>query len=308
MAPSQLKQHQPAARTVSASSSHHSDDKLCCFQQLDVFDLDDYIYSLFQIDDLFRYFRQTSHIYRWLEWLKPVILPSLTILWTRGQTPGAKALNLQLSSTLDTSRPHHHNMSNMQQQPFVASLQILLHLFLSVGIPNFYDKLQRSWWQRQSPDSSITAAHGSEFLGRDVPTNTSLERRARQRKQHVIRLLFHTIDTILPLIRLGLLLSIWRSLSDPNSKSQVLPPSLSLLISGLRYYPLPNPINASTSTPERNDPNLAATSISPLLNVLFGHRRWLQQETTRFFPLLITPLLHSSQETQTLIHEYCARY
>jgi hypothetical protein len=135
---------------------------------------------------------------------------------------------------------------------------------------------------------------------------------ARRRRRLVLKKFFQTVDTALPTIRLGLLLSCWASSSSssssPTAAAGVPSPDLALLLSGLRYTAVVDDPGPPGGPPPSQPTSASASASSPSssLFVLYGHRRWLQQECLDLWPAVVGPLLATVSETAGMVGEIWA--
>jgi hypothetical protein len=143
--------------------------------------------------------------------------------------------------------------------------------------------------------------------------------RAVQRRRLVLTKFFQWIDTVIPIIRLGLLLNFWRTVSsfedDGSSKvsrrATTIPrcnvPNLAMLLSGLAYHAATTPKTGAVTTTTTSFSSEATTTAARHAGffVLFAHRRWVHQE---MIPLLwymvVSPVLVSVSETYHMIRRF----
>ena len=238
-------------------------------EMLDIPMLDEYLHTLLlpQVDGMLQY----------LPWKAPaaikIALLQFATLWiSQGQTPATRALKLELALSSPSSAPRPK-----KRQPMVSLVhqRLIVYGILSIGLPRLYQYIRDKWMQqRQRPES--------------IPEDeTSIQRLARERRVQTVETMFRMVDTVVPMIRLSLLLSCW---SLYSRKKTTLTPNLAMWLVGWQY------------TYTRSSPNHGGRQP---LHVLHAHRRWLQEEGMRLVPMLITPLWNTCQESRDYLQAWC---
>jgi hypothetical protein len=199
--------------------------------------------------------------------------------------------------------PHHH-----QHQPQHSKIIILSwkwRLLLLACLRHLLPQLYRAWKERhlQNMTAVPTEEHDDEeeesVENREDKNVAERERRQRalQRRRQVWTKIFQAVDTVIPMLRLGLLLNLWKSAAaytNTTATTTKMPftSSLTMALLGLGY--------AATST----DP-ITATRSNNVQNffVLYAHRRWVHQELLPLWQMLGSPVASSIAETYRLVRQ-----
>ena len=236
------------------------------YEQLDILDLDTYLVSLLRIESLFLYFPVSIIQPYLLPFLRNSLLPAIPIILQSlgGNTPGCKVLGIQIEQ-----QSHHQQSQQHRQQWSKKILKLVRYYLISFLLPDLYRFAKNRWLLRRAARQQQQQRNLGQSSQEEQHQQQSL---AQQRQHEVLKKFFQTVDTIIPILRLGVLLSCWSSGTTPN---------LGLVLSGLRYSDSNNNNNNNTQQP---------------LQVLFAHRRWLHQEAIRLLPMLVNPISNSIKE------------
>ena len=303
--------------------------------QMDVAVLDDYLHSLLltkflqSLDPLLQTFSSSSHndngnnnshhdTVRTLRMILSSCLPAATLWMTHLQTPATKALGLQTVIVTDGRRS--------------VGATKWKYIVWTALLPLGYQLLQRvvMEWQQQLPetnddddddDSSRMVDHPDDAAQQNHHHQQRQQTRriARERQYQLARRIVEIIQQGLPVVRLGLLLSLLFQPKGSTAGRNILPPRLSMVLSGLSFVtaaaaasstsssssPATSP-SATTTTTTTTTPSPAAT-MRPGLYVLYAHRRWLYEESLHTFRLVFGPLMTSLQDGRQWIEDGVAR-
>ena len=213
------------------------------------------------------------------------LLQMVAILWTRGHTPSLQTLQMKLT-----------DLNEGRRQPYTTTNsfnRILWYAVLSVALPTLYDSAKQRWTAYVAQETlreRFEAAASATTSTRPTQTQTQRQLLMQQRRRLAISTLFRVVDTIVPMLRLGCLLSVWRRRPLNNNNHQHLAPTLAMKLLGLHY--------AATSTTS------ASTNSVPLLQVYYAHRRWLHDEVTRLLPLVLVPLQCAWSESTDYVQSW----
>jgi hypothetical protein len=199
---------------------------------LDVHTLDQYLLQL-----LLPFLKAACPIKTTERYLLPT-LQCLTILFTSGQTPAARLLGLKLTTRTSSSSTSKNTLDDQER----LQERVWWYAIIGIVIPTFYQSFS-IWWRNTRHDQEVVEDTSTEFVLNEQ------ERLARARQERTLKLLFAAVDSIVPMLRLGLLLGCWTG----KCKS----PSLAMVLTGLSYR---------QSTPP------------PALHVDHAHRRWMYFE------------------------------
>lgn len=222
-------------------------------------------------------------------WLM-AILQCVTILATQGQTPAVQLLGMKWE-------PIPSKISNGNLEPHYANSswrwRLGCYAILSSIVPVAYEQLDTWWKQRQEqrrlqsartslshPTMPFNHAHGSSEFAWDL---------AAERQERVLRLLFQTVNSILPMVRLAILLQCWSGKSSS--------PSLAMLVTQTRYTPVRSNRITTSSEP-------SSSMKPPLLHVDYAHRRWLYEELVQTLRILLAGWAVAPQVWWPLVQEY----
>jgi hypothetical protein len=164
-------------------------------------------------------------------------------------------------------------------------------------LPKLYQRIKEKFLENQLQND----VHGlwQEQQGRQF----SLQLVARHRRKHARKKVFQTIDAVMPLVRLGVLINCWKSLSSSSSKSKTAnvlaaTPNLALILSGLAYTAASDGMpSAGTTASSSNKSNMQS------FFVMYAYRRWMHQEGMALGPILGEPLLVSMRETYHMVRQ-----
>ena len=213
------------------------------------------------------------------------LLQMVAILWTRGHTPSLQTLPLKLTK------------GRGQKSTTTTTSIILWYAVLSVALPTLYESAKKRWtaYVAQETLRERFEAAASSTTTTTTPKQDKRQLLMRQRRRLAISTLFRVVDTIVPMLRLGCLLSVWRTrtptLNNSNNNNNIhLAPTLAMKLLGLHYV-------ATTTT-------TTSSSSAPLLQVYYAHRRWLHDEVTRLLPLVLVPLQCAWSESTDYVQSW----
>jgi hypothetical protein len=204
-----------------------------------------------------------------LSWLWPVL--QLVTLWvTQGQTPAVRLLGLRVDvsgesgDNLASPTKNTHTNANANTNTRIG---LLRYSVLGILVPFLYQKLkdwktsveeQEQQPQQESPDvSHAPPTHQQQQVAR--------QQLARQRRLQVARLFIRAVDTMLPGVKLVLLLSCWTGSGTGTGvgRQHVPPNNIAARLCQWKYH---TAVAQSQPQPQQNR-----------LHVDFAHRRWLYE-------------------------------
>ena len=286
--------------------------------QLDVAMLDNYLHSLLltkflqSLDPLVQILMNSGgrHDTLWqqqhhdtLRTLRIILsscLPALTLWMTHLQTPATKALGLQSVMIPSKSSSQKNAASGVLATKWK-------YIFFTALLPLGYQILQRivvdmqQQEQRNEEDENFTNNSHDEAQRRR-------RRIARERQYQVARRIVQSIQQGIPVLKLGLLLSLLFKPKSKSHSSTALAPSLSMALSGVAFVTAAatrssSSLEDSTTTPSQQQQQQQ----QPGLYVLYAHRRWLYEESLQTCRLVFGPLLSSLRDWRQFIEEGLAR-
>jgi hypothetical protein len=285
-------------------------------EQLDIPLLDDYLQTLLlpQVDSMLQYFPWKQQL---PAALKLALLQLVTLWMSQGQTPATRALNLELVPSPSNSNSNSNSNASprpSKRQPmgsWVNQHRLVVYSILSIGLPRLYQYAQEKWRQQQQQRQQ----HPGSIPEDD--DETSIRRRARERRVQTVDTMFRVIDTAVPMMRLSLLLACWswysksRTNTNTNTTLQALTPNLAMWLVGWQHqyqyqyqYQYQSTLTSANQNNNSNGGNGGGTSRQPL-HVQHAHRRWLQEESMRLVPMVITPLWNTCQESRAYVQAWC---
>jgi hypothetical protein len=206
------------------------------------------------------------------------LVPLLTLWLSQGKMPAGQALGLEITTTPQATI--------QQQHQSLFQLCLALHAFLFFVLPRIYQRLKTQWVvEEEQRLQAATQEHDNSTIMMSSTTGSStasvslIQHLAQERRRQLKHIFFHLVDMALPILRLGLLLQCWKKGTSPD---------LGLAVAGLEAR------------------SLVVMSSSPAskilyLHVLYAHCQWLHSERARLLPMIVTPLLYSSHETQNMV-------
>jgi hypothetical protein len=189
-------------------------------------------------------------------WLWPAL--QLVTLWvTQGQTPAVRLLGLRVDvDACGSGESSSAKRSNIR-------IGLLRYSVLGIIVPYLYQKL-KDW--KTSVEMEVQSQPQEESPDGSHPThNQQVERQhvARQRRLLVARLLIRAVDTMLPGVKLFLLLTTWSSTGQ-----QHVPNNIAARLCRWKYH---SAVAQSRSMSQQQQPQNQQNR----LHVDFAHRRWL---------------------------------
>ena len=237
------------------------------------------------------------------------LLAVATIYASRGQTPGARALGVELVERNQTT-DHQQRITNHRSTWSLGWLmgilginnyknndsflhRLLIYGILRVMLPRIYErwKAKALKYVEQSEKASLeeeTTATEQISLRlqskeedskvpeayHQIKNNHKQKLLGKQRRRLVVQTIFRWIDVLVPSMRLALVLSCWKRNKSAGKHGG----NLALWWSGLAYQSKQQkPTNVSNGQASSNN-NSNPTSIVLPLFVLYAHRRWFHRE------------------------------
>jgi hypothetical protein len=259
---------------------------------LDVHQLDDYLLRL-----VLTKLQQVVHIYGSSDsttdvsaasfkskssWLWPVL--QLVTLWvTQGQTPAVRLLGLRVDTAQSAyagDTPTRDDVTSSVTRNTSTRIGLLRYSVLGILIPYLYQKLkdwktsvemQQQHQQQQQQPQEISDG----IMGGAGPTTQHQQERqkiARQRRLQVAHLLVRAVDTLLPGVKLVVLLACWSCTGGVGvGESDVCQPNnIAARLCQWKYHAAESQSQStSTSQPPQHQ--------QKRLHVDFAHRRWLYE-------------------------------
>jgi hypothetical protein len=245
-------------------------------------------------------------------WLWPAL--QLVTLWvTRGQTPAVRLLGLRVQvhdddddDDKDTNvRGHGTDRSSTHETRNYAyakarCIGLLRYSILGILVPFLYQKLKE--WKatvelQLQTQESLLEEHEQQQL-------------ARQRRLQVARLLIRTVDTMLPGVKLVLLLTCWSSgfgfglpqhhkqQQQQQKQQQHVPPhNVAARLCQWKYH-------AAAANNNNNNNNNVKQQQHQRLHVDFAHRRWLYECLFATSRIWLTGLLLVAPAWQSDVQDY----
>jgi hypothetical protein len=246
--------------------------------------------------------------------LQSTILKFITILVTQASTPAVQALNLDVvvdeSTTSSNNKQQQFHWVTTSSTSMSMSFQRRLVVFaiLDTLVPYGYDWLKQKAliWIASSSSSSSSSLE----LGDAQPTDDNEQQRQQHQQRYnlimnrrrlMVRKLLEAMETIIPILRLGVLLRAWRQATTTccgtGSSDTALSPILAMVLSGLLYRPRSQDTSSSSTT----TPRFPTLSTTTTLFVLYAHRRWIHHECMKLWQVGGEPLIQSYTNISQMI-------
>jgi len=279
--------------------------------QLDVDVVDNYLHSLLltkflqSLDPLLHTLSsndisQYHQMNRTLRMVLSSILTAGTLWMTQLQTPATKALGLQTMMLDSTSGV---GATKWKYICCASLLPLGYHLLQQLVL-----ELQRQNQQAENDESLLTQASTSSSLRQRQLQQ--MRRIARERQYQTARYILEAIRQGLPVLKVGLLLSLLLKPNAQTLQGSVIQPStprLSMILSGLAFVssiPTATTSNNSSTSSESTASTAPATVSRPGFYVLYAHRRWLYEETLKTFRQVFGPLMSSLQDWRQIFLDW----
>jgi hypothetical protein len=240
-------------------------------------------------------------------WLWPAL--QLITLWvTQGQTPGVRLLGLRVdtsagpnnAATGGNTSASDDLASRLKNSLTNNRIGLLRYSVLGILVPFLYQKL-KDWkmsvevQQQQQSQRQVNSPDGNMSSSDTQPTPTRQQQQeqqqhlAIQRRLQVARLLIRAVDTMLPGVKLVLLLTCWtgngtgtdgfclpwqqhQQQQQQHQQQHVLPNNIAARLCQWKYHTAP-----SQSQPEGPQQQPGQQQQQNRLHVDFAHRRWLYE-------------------------------
>ena len=268
--------------------------------------------------------------------IQDLIVKFWTLVITQGRTPAVQALHLDVteagsstgtSSLLsgnDQQRLHHeyhHHQQQLQQninrRKRRQQRRIFVYAALETVVPFWYEyyiKQKALRWLATPPSPTPTPSSissGGDEVQRQLEHQRRQQRlvevrlKREERRRLFVRKLLQTVDTIIPLVRLGLLMNVWwrrRASSTTTNRASSLPftTNLAMALSGLQYHEEENGNffggGGGDGGSDGTSSSSSSLSLVPFF-VLYAHRRWIHTEAVRLWSAMGQPFVRTCTNT-----------
>ncbi|KAG7372563.1 hypothetical protein IV203_018706 [Nitzschia inconspicua] len=227
------------------------------------------------------------------------LIQGMTILLNQGASSACQTFGVQVVERKQSSLSKRFGKVSSSWKSTI----LLFALFHSL-LPQLYRTLKEHLLSQN--DTTLQQQHHQDFGNNNTdPTNLATSscdryRIALQRRRQVLKKFFQLIDSVLPLLRLGLLLNFWRSTTTTNEhhRNPFGPsPHLAMTLLGLGYAT----VDQSQSGIQNFTTHLPISTNPPSYFVLYAYRRWVHQELWPLWRMVGSPIFSSASETFRMI-------
>lgn len=302
----------PLSTSSTLSNSNIVSTKAPLGAQWDVTELDDYFHSLLltkflsSLDPLLEIwnghdYHRKQNALRTLRIVLSATLAAATIWTTQAQTPATKAVGLRTVVRQNNSGGRNY-MPNSKWTKWN-------YIFWVAVTPLLYKLLQRWKVHLEQQLQGTEEDDNDENDEEEDDEEAERIRIAQLRQYQLVRGIVELVDKALPVLKLGLLLTM---VVKPKSYWGMSPPRLAMALTGLQMVgntgshlsnaPTSSTNPASVTTTSNANPNDIVPHVPPRLYVLYAHRRWLYEESIQTIKIMFAPLASSFHEWRQLVH------